>query len=195
MRTFALVALFAAVASAEYTQASSSAKVGEFKPLPPPEKESTHLKKLGIKASDRIPAPVDGVSFMETAEDDKTKAAAASPSVKKVPHNWFGSGKFTAPAYSVATGQEECDVCKSMIKAKRSVTDVESQGKKGFCDNVGPSFKEMCSGYSKYLEECPSFVHNICHQDVGGAERLLSPCPEHLTCYYCLRVNPLYCLN
>ena len=29
MRTFALVALFAAVASAEYTQAYSSAKVGE----------------------------------------------------------------------------------------------------------------------------------------------------------------------
>ena len=151
----------------------------------------------GIKSSERIPAPVEGLSLLETAErGDETKStAAASPSAKKVPHNWLGSGKFVAPAYAVATGKEECDVCKSMIKSKRSVTDVESQGKKGFCDNVGPSFKEMCTGYSKYLEECPSFVHNICHQDVGGAEQLLSPCPEHLTCYYCLRVNPLYCLD
>ena len=83
---------------------------------------------------------------------------------------------------------------KAMIKAKRSEGKAVSKDQVGFCDGVNPSMKEMCKGYSKYLKECPSFVHNICHQDVGGAEQLLSPCPEHLTCYYCLRINPIYCL-
>ena len=27
-----------------------------------------------------------------------------------MPHNWFGSGKFLAPKYSIATGKQECDV-------------------------------------------------------------------------------------
>lgn len=50
-------------------------------------------------------------------------------------------------------------------------------------------------GYQNYMESCPSFVHDICHEDLGGSERLRSPCPDHLKCYYCLRINPLFCLT
>ena len=53
----------------------------------------------------------------------------------------------------------------------------------------------QCTGYAAYLRQCPSFVHNICHEDIGGSERLRAPCPDFLKCYYCLRINPLYCLD
>ena len=185
------------IASASATYEYKGAKVGEFVPPPAPKKESAHLAKHGIKQDERIPAPKNSVSFLELSADPEPAAAGAAPAATvsaKVPHNWFGTGKFTSPAYSVATGEQECDVCKAMIKAKRSEGKADSKDQVGFCDGVNPSMKEMCKGYSKYLKECPSFVHNICHQDVGGAEQLLSPCPEHLTCYYCLRINPIYCL-
>ena len=204
MVKLAVLTIALLVASAAATYEYKRAKVGEFVPPPAPKKESAHLTKHGIKAGERIPAPKNVVSLLETTEsmggydDDKPAAkkgqAKGSNSAAKVPHNWFGTGKFTSPAYSVATGEQECDVCKAMIKAKRSEGKVDSKDQVGFCDGMNPSFKEMCTGYSKYLQECPSFVHNICHRDVGGAEELLSPCPEHLTCYYCLRINPIYCL-
>ncbi len=130
----------------------------------------------------------------------------------------FGTGKFTAPKYAIATGKEECDVCKFMIEEKRGTTsnggtgDVdtrEAEGAeaavkpeykglpKGFgCDKkINLSYEAMCYGYSQYINDCPSFIHDICHEDVGGSERLRSPCPEHLVCYYCLRINPLHCLD
>ena len=53
----------------------------------------------------------------------------------------------------------------------------------------------QCRGYLHYLIDCPSFVHNVCHEDLGGSERLRAPCPDHLKCYYCLRINPLYCMT
>merc|ERR1711924_541626 len=37
----------------------------------------------------------------------------------------------------------------------------------------------QCKGYVKYLIDCPSFVHNICHEDMGGSERLRAPCPAY----------------
>ena len=93
------------------------------------QKRNAHLTKHGIKAGERIPAPKNVVSLLETSEsmggydDDKPAAKKSgdkgSSSAAKVPHNWFGTGKFTSPAYSVATGEQECDVCKAMIKAKR----------------------------------------------------------------------------
>ena len=170
----------------------------------------------------KLPAPTDekllaaievstkSSAFIETSEskgddekkpDDKGKAggdAAAAPAAK-VPHNWFGTGKFTSPAYAVATGKEECDVCKSMIAAKRKVGTVgyskPATGNEFGCGTIGSTFEAMCLGYSSYLNECPSFVHDICHEDVGGSEQLRAPCPDHLTCSYCLRINPLYGLN
>lgn len=191
---FLVLAVALVIASVSATYEYKGAKVGEFVPPPAPKKEITHLVKHGIKQNERIPAPKSSVSFLQVSEEPADKAKAESSTSAKVPHNWFGTGKFTSPAYSVATGEQECDVCKAMIKAKRSEGTPSSKDKVGFCDGMNPSFTEMCKGYSKYLQECPSFVHNICHQDVGGAEQLLSPCPEHLTCYYCLRINPIYCL-
>ena len=67
---------------------------------------------------------------------------------------------------------------------------------KGYgCDKINKKFTDTCNGYASYIDQCPSFVHNICHEDMGGSERLRSPCPDHLICYYCLRINPLYCIE
>ena len=41
-------------------------------------------------------------------------------------------------------------------------------GQINLCANVDKKFKDMCKGYIKYLIDCPSFVHNICHEDMGG---------------------------
>ena len=85
---------------------------------------------------------------MMTSRRRRRVKLRGSNSAAKVPHNWFGTGKFTSPAYSVATGEQECDVCKAMIKAKRSEGKVDSKDQVGFCDGMNPSFKEMCTGYS-----------------------------------------------
>jgi len=63
------------------------------------------------------------------------------------------------------------------------------------CDGINPKYQEMCDGFEEYLINCPSFTNDVCHRDEGGAERLVSPCPDYLKCYYCLRINPLYCLS
>merc|ERR1719183_3090718 len=62
------------------------------------------------------------------------------------------------------------------------------------CDGIDPKYQEMCDGFEEYLIDCPSFTNDVCHKDLGGAERLLSPCPSYLKCYYCLRLNPIYCI-
>merc|ERR1719183_1298042 len=62
------------------------------------------------------------------------------------------------------------------------------------CDGINPKYQEMCDGFEEYLIDCPSFTNDVCHKDLGGAERLLSPCPSYLKCYYCLRLNPIYCI-
>jgi hypothetical protein len=119
----------------------------------------------------------------------------------------FVTGRdFVGRCDELATGYEECKVCKMMIEEDKKQEDGiakggegaeaggESGGKKKLCNDFDKKFKDMCEGYSKYLQDCPSFEHNICHEDLGGAERLRAPCPDYLTCYYCLRINPLYCL-
>ena len=30
--------------------------------------------------------------------------------------------------------------------------------------NVDDKYKAMCEGYAVYLSECPSFLHDICHE-------------------------------
>eukprot|EP00750_Incisomonas_marina_P000397 INCI10313.1.p1 GENE.INCI10313.1~~INCI10313.1.p1 ORF type:complete len:162 (-),score=21.79 INCI10313.1:78-563(-) len=60
---------------------------------------------------------------------------------------------------------------------------------------IKPEYADMAAGFETYLTTCPSFKNNLCHEDLGGSERLRSPCPMYLQCYYCLRINPLYCLD
>ena len=213
-----LVVLCIAVCTAEmsFDYDNRATKVGEFTPPAPPAKEVKHLAHI---AGRNIPAPTDEKllaaieistkvsAFIETSEGSGAGAGSGSGEGSgsgtgesaKVPHNWFGTGKFVSPAYSVATGKEECDVCKSMIAAKRKVGTVGSskpaKGNEFGCGAIGSKFEAMCLGYTQYLSECPSFVHDICHEDVGGSESLRAPCPDHLTCYYCLRINPLYCID
>jgi hypothetical protein len=192
-RSLVLIAALAIVSTVSATQRSyQSAKIGEFVPPPAPAKESAHLEKLGVKAGERIPAPVSNRrNLLQTNMQGMQQGL-----VKKVPHNWFGTGRFIAPVFGVATGEQECKVCKKMIETKRSNVNVDQKlANPPPCKDMAPAYMDMCQGYRKYLEECPSFVHNICHEDVGGSEKLLSPCPDHLVCYYCLRVNPLYCLT
>lgn len=120
------------------------------------------------------------------------------PSLTRIHVYRLGTGKYKAPAFTIATGQEECNTCKAMInfenKAGTPHSKAPAKGDKYGCNELNPRFKSMCEGFSQYLSECPSNMHNICHQDVGGSEVLRAPCPVYLQCYYCLRINPLYCL-
>lgn len=212
-----LVSVVTADANADY-YASRAKKVGEFTPPSPPAREVKHLANV---AGSKIPAPTDAKiladidAFLEVGEGGgadppkpaaKPAAAAAdggAASTSRVPHNWFGTGKFVAPQYSVATGAEECSVCKAMISQKRTIGTVQESNNKanGLAEEFGcgtamnKRFDAMCRGYMNYLNDCPAFIHNICHEDVGGSEKLRAPCPDHLTCYYCLRINPLHCID
>ena len=212
-----VVALFGAAAAVEEsTQASmynygKTYKAGEWSPPPPPKKESPHLGEL-----ERIPPPTDElIEIIENmpkngrkllSEDsvfleEEMSGGEAAGGSKKVPHNWFGTGRYVAPKYAISTGKEECDVCKKMIAAGvgpgvgKSGGEASADASKVLCAEVGPDYLDMCMGYSEYMRPCPSFVHNICHEDIGGSERLRAPCPDFLKCYYCLRINPLYCLE
>eukprot|EP00939_MAST-03C_sp_MAST-3C-sp1_P001054 g1054.t1 len=178
-----------------------------------PHKAAVILSRLSGKVP--IPSKVMGSDFKFSEKDNKVAfksgsrklmmAGAEAVKGSKVPHNWFGQGKYQAPTFEIATGKEECDVCEAMIEAGMDSVEkmagaegaeaMEAGKKKNLCINMDPKYKDMCEGYQKYLEDCPSFVHNICHQDMGGSERLRAPCPHHLVCYYCLRINPLYCLD
>lgn len=48
--------------------------------------------------------------------DPDSFATELTERTKKVPHSWFGKGMFLAPTYQIATGREECDVCKALIE-------------------------------------------------------------------------------
>ncbi len=48
--------------------------------------------------------------------DPDSIASKLSARTKKVPHSWFGKGLFLAPTYQIATGREECDVCKALVE-------------------------------------------------------------------------------
>jgi len=213
-----LVASATAVEQSIFDYTKKSYRVGEWSPPDPPMHESSGLKgKVPIPMSSTFDQQAGQFKFSEMPMASAFQAGsrkllmAGGEATKgsKVPHNWFGQGKYVAPIYDVATGKEECDVCQLMIDAGRvgvevmaggevaikAAAEAAKLGKKALCSNVDPKFKDMCNGYDKYLQDCPSFVHNICHQDMGGSERLRSPCPEYLICYYCLRINPLYCFD
>jgi len=195
---------------------SKSYKVGEWSPPEPPAKE------LGMMKHPKVPAPEnalnsEGFKFSEVGNNVAFRAGnrklmmEGGEAVKgsKVPHNWFGQGKYVAPTYEIMTGKEECDVCFAMLEdgADSVVKEPTGEGAEAaegaegagaqddLCNGLDPKYKDVCQGYSKYLQDCPAYQHNICHQDMGGAEMLRSPCPHHLKCYYCLRINPLYCFD
>lgn len=206
-------------------------RVGEWNPGPPPPKEASGHVEPGLpsdaatmrsdfkfsrafKNGRRQVAPPKhspSMSFKGVGARKLLQGAEAAKG-SKVPHNWFGQGKYTAPIYEIATGKDECDLCKLMLDTGKSIVSNEYYSSEGaeaaeleamglnpgqinLCADVDKKFKDMCKGYIKYLIDCPSFVHNICHEDMGGSERLRAPCPDHLKCYYCLRINPLYCLT
>ena len=99
-----------------------------------------------------------------------------------------GKQSVSAPATSGASGGEAGS-------ESASASPGGSGAKTDLCAGLAPKYMDMCRGYEKYLTDCPSFKNDICHEDIGGTERLRSPCPAHLKCYYCLRINPLYCLT
>lgn len=184
-------------------------QVGEWEPPAPPAHESSLEGKVpipnGQDAAHDFQFAQKGMTAFKAGARKLMMAGGEAVKGSKVPHNWFGQNKYQAPTYEIATGEEECDVCQFMIQAGKQTVEkmdggeaaeaAEGATKKDLCKNIDPKYKDMCEGYEKYLEDCPSFVHNICHQDMGGSERLRAPCPDHLVCYYCLRINPLYCLE
>jgi len=203
--------------------AKTKYKVGEWVPPAPPSKEASLEGNVPIPSSIGLANNFNFVQGGRSAfkSGSKTRGQAGgmrrllqaeSPMGSKVPHNWFGQGQFQAPIYEIATGIEECNLCKLMLQTGRVIVDnsyttsegaetaeVEAMGlapgKKNLCTHVDLKYREMCKGYIKYMIDCPSFVHNICHEDMGGSERLRAPCPDYLKCYYCLRINPLYCIS
>ena len=195
-----------------------SVKVGEWVPPLPPFKEIKHLSFN--QDPFHLPPPSSSSSTLPKTTTrrrrllgDEEGATGLEP--QKVPHNWFGTDPYVAPKYSIMSGKEECNVCKAMLEASsRSTSSVElatqragseaqpaepvspaAVGSQDFCSSVKINYKTTCKSYSTFLSTCPSFIHNICHEDVGGSERLRSPCPRHLVCYYCLRINPIHCLD
>ena len=138
-------------------------------------------------------------SFLEVGEGSGS-GSAAGVTTSRIPHNWFGTGKFVAPQYSVATGAEECDVCKAMIQSKRKAGTIKEHNvapknlaEEFGCGTVDKKYNAMCRGYENYLNECPSFIHNM-PWNVGGSESFVH-LAQITTYYYCLRINPLYCID
>ena len=195
-------------------------QAGTWVPPRPPLAETVHLTHLNPHPHKLPPpsflatpnAPTDTPRRRRLLGDDD---AATGLEPQKVPHNWFGTDPYVAPLYSIMSGKEECNVCKAMLEsASRSTSSVEldtqragseatpaeptspaAVGNADFCAAVKVNYKTTCKSYATYLSTCPSFIHNLCHEDVGGSERLRSPCPRHLVCYYCLRINPIHCLD
>ena len=199
-----------------YSHSYTHVAAGDYIPLKPPSHEITHLKSIPF------PNKIPPTSFLSTSTSTSStrrkllgdEDAAAGLEPQKVPHNWFGADPYVAPKYAVMSGKEECNVCKAMLDAASKETTVAlpiarsgseatpaeptspaAVGANDLCASVKINYKTTCKSYSTFLSSCPSFVHNICHEDIGGSERLRSPCPRHLVCYYCLRINPIHCLD
>jgi hypothetical protein len=92
--------------------------------------------------------------------------------------------------YYTATGKQECSICKTIVgnakDAGASFYDL--------CGNVMPQYQKMCQAQQKTLQSCPEYINDWCYQDLGGSQKLRSPCPDHLKCHYCLGLNPLHCV-
>ena len=151
-RSLVLIAVLAIVSTVSATQrAYQAAKIGEFVPPPAPAKESAHLEKLGVKAGERIPAPVS--NRRNLLQQNMMQQGL----VKKVPHNWFGTGRFIAPVFGVATGEQECKVCKKMIETKRSNVNVDQKlANPPPCKDMAPAYMDMCRNIWKNVH--PTFA-------------------------------------
>ena len=55
----------------------------------------------------------------------------------------FGQGKYISPQYSMATGVQECDVCKKMISAHTSALANGMEEPENICSSISPDKKEM----------------------------------------------------
>jgi hypothetical protein len=103
----------------------------------------------------------------------------------------FGKAIPRSPSktYYTATGVQECGICKGIIAqaAQHGASFYE------LCGGHVPEFKAMCHAQQKTLQACPEYINNWCYQDLGGSQKLRSPCPDHLKCHYCLGLNPLHC--
>lgn len=92
--------------------------------------------------------------------------------------------------YFVMTGRQECKVCRHIL----SESERTGPNFGGHCMRLSPQEQAMCQAQMKALQACPEYLQNWCYKDDGGSQTLLSPCPEYLTCHYCLGMNPLHCL-
>lgn len=94
-------------------------------------------------------------------------------------------------SYILATGLQECQVCKNIIEEAFRYGPSFSD----LCELMVDEMQDMCRAQQKVLQSCPEFTNNWCYQDLGGTQALRSPCPKFLTCHYCLGMNPLHCLD
>ena len=91
--------------------------------------------------------------------------------------------------YYTATGVQECGICKKIISnAGQSGANFYN-----LCSGVNAEYQAMCAAQQKTLQACPEHINDWCYQDLGGSQKLRSPCPSHLKCHYCLGLNPLHC--
>lgn len=94
-------------------------------------------------------------------------------------------------SYILATGVQECQVCKTIIDEAFKYGPAFSD----LCELMADEMQEMCHAQQRVLQSCPEFTNNWCYQDLGGTQQLRSPCPDFLKCHYCLGMNPLHCLD
>ena len=138
-----------------------SYKAGEWSPPPPPKKESPHLGDLDripppteeIELAEGLPAPKAGARKLLSEDtvflEEEMSGGEAAGMTMKVPHNWFGTGKYVAPRFSIATGKEECDVCKKMISAGagpgvgKAGGEASANANMILCQEVGIEYTDM----------------------------------------------------
>jgi hypothetical protein len=93
--------------------------------------------------------------------------------------------------YYVATGVQECDLCKRVALNMR----IAGANMYDLCNGEYPEYQDMCHAQQQVLQACPEAINDWCYEDLGGTQVLRSPCPTHLKCHYCLGLNPLHCAD
>jgi hypothetical protein len=93
--------------------------------------------------------------------------------------------------YFVASGEQECEMCRRIVGRGRSY----GRSFPNLCDNELQQAEPMCKAQQRVLQGCPEFTNDWCYHDLGGTQKLLSPCPTALKCHYCLGLNPLHCIR
>jgi len=134
------------------------------------------------------PMPADPVDFpprgVGNPPADGNKAHLFVPFGKAIPRKPYTT-------YYTASGAQECKICKYIIDNMKFV----GTGFYELCNGMWPEYMPMCHAQQKTLQGCPEFTQGWCYQDLGGSQVLRSPCPYHLTCHYCLGVNPIQCIE